>query len=249
MKTDQKNILYQKIAKEIGLAETAFTERINENTYKLRWFTPSFEAKLCGHATIAAAYVLCNEHDVKSPIFFHTLSGVLKADVQDEKVTLSFPTFEYDRIDDEQILEPFGIDDYIEIRFRLESPAPSFYIVLRNQEQVMKLKPDYPQLIDVSKKFGVLGIIVTAPGEAPYDYVFRQFAPRAGINEDQGTGVVHCVAAPYWGEKLGKKKMRAYQFSERGSEMEVELLDGGVMISGSAILLIKGKMHIPLPVE
>jgi PhzF family phenazine biosynthesis protein len=174
---------------------------------------------------------------------------VLKADVRDEKVTLSFPAFEYDKIDDEQILEPFGIDDYIEIRFRPESPAPSLYIVLRNQEQVMNLKPDYPQLIDVSKKFGVLGIIVTAHGEAPYDYVFRQFAPRAGIYEDQGTGLVHCVTAPYWGEKLGKKKMRAYQFSERGSEMEVELHDGGVKISGSAILLIKGKMSIPLPVE
>jgi PhzF family phenazine biosynthesis protein len=205
--------------------------------------------KLCGHATIATAHVLCKEHNIKGPIFFHTLSGVLKADVKDDKVTLSFPVFEYDRIDDERILEPFGIDDYIEIRFRLESPAPSFFIVLRDQEQVINLKPDFPRLIDISKEFGILGIIVTAPGEDSYDYVFRQFAPRAGIYEDQGTGVVHCVAAPYWGKKLGKKKMRAYQFSERGSEMEVKLVDGGVKISGSAIQLIKGKMSISLPVE
>lgn len=210
---------------------------------------PSFEVKLCGHATIAAAHLLHIEHNVKGPIFFHTLNGVLKVDFEDDKVTLNFPSFEYERINDERILEPFGILDYNEIRFWLESPVPSFCIILREQEQLKKLRPDFSQLIEISKDFGILGIIITAPGEYPYDYVFRQFAPRAGIYESQGAGAVHCVLAPYWGKKLGKNKMRAYQFSERGSEMEIELNNNIVRISGSAICLIKGKMSVPFLVE
>ena len=247
--TEYDDSLYQKIAKEIGLVETAFTDKIDKNTYNLRWFTPRFEVQLCGHATIATAHVLSKEHHVKTPIYFQTLSGKLKVDIKENKVTLNYPTFTYEKLMDERILEPLGIEDYVEIRFWRESPVPSFFIVLRNEDQVKEIKPDYPRLIEVSEEFGIVGIIVTAPGKTPYDYVFRQFAPRAGINEEQGTGVVHCVAAPYWAEELGKNKMRAYQFSERGSEMEIELKDKIVKITGSAVQLIKGKMSISLPVE
>jgi PhzF family phenazine biosynthesis protein len=245
MKTDLDDSIYQNIATELGLAETAFTEKIHENEYKLRWFAPVFkEVSLCGHATIATAYILNKNHNVQSLIRFHTRSGVLMAEVQGDKVTLNFPSYIYDKFEDERILEPFGIEEYLEIRYLPDQPTPAVCIVLKDQGQVEKIKPDFPRLVEVSNELDIFGIIITAVGEDPYDYVYRQFAPRAGVDEDQGTGIVHCVIAPYWGDKLGKTKMRAFQLSERGSMMDVEVVENGVKIIGSATSLVKGTLML-----
>jgi PhzF family phenazine biosynthesis protein len=123
-------------------------------------------------------------------------------------------------------------------------PTPAFFIVLDDEEKVRKIKPDFTRLIEVSRELDVIGITVTAPGDKEYDYVFRHFAPRAGIYEEQGTGSVHCVLAPYWNEILGKTKMNSIQYSARGSVMEVEVIGDKVLITGAATPLIKGTLSL-----
>jgi PhzF family phenazine biosynthesis protein len=244
MKTDRQDSLYQNIAGELGLAETAFAEKIGPSLYKLRWFTPELEASLCGHATMATAYTLAKEHRVKSPIVFHTKSGSIKAEVSRSQATLEFPSFSIEKTDDERILEPLGIEDCVELRYTPASAIPKFTVILENQEQVRELWPDFSRLKELGGELGFKGVIVTGKGEAPYDYVYRTFAPGAGIDEDQGTGSVHCVIASYWRNRLGKTEMRSLQLSERGSEMIIRVVEDGVRITGSVRLLIRGTLSI-----
>jgi PhzF family phenazine biosynthesis protein len=241
MKTDLEDALYQNIAKELGLSETAFAEKIDENEYKLRWFTPEMEMPLCGHATIATAYTLTTENGVPSPIMFHTLSGEMK-EVDENRVTLNFPFFSFNKTNDDRIMEAVGVEDYEEIRYTDNPPA--YTAILREEKQVKELKPDFNRLRELCTELGVMGLIVTSPASLPYDYAYRTFAPGAGVDEDQGTGIVQCAIASYWKDRLGKNVMRSIQYSERVSEMDVEVIDEGVRITGSATPLIKGTILI-----
>jgi PhzF family phenazine biosynthesis protein len=242
MKTDLGEELYQNIAKELGLSETAFAEKIGEQEYKLRWFTPEMEMSLCGHATIATAYTLNREYCVPSPMVFHTLSGEMKVEVDENLVTLNFPFFSLKKTEDDRIMEAVGGEDYGEIRYTDNPPA--YTVILNDEKQVKELKPDFNRLRELCTELGVMGLIVTSQASLPYDYAYRTFAPGAGIDEDQGTGIVQCAIASYWKDRLGKSVMRSIQYSERVSEMDVEVIDEGVRITGSVTPLIKGSISI-----
>jgi PhzF family phenazine biosynthesis protein len=243
MKTDYEDKVYQSIAAELKLSETAFTEKIKDNEYKLRWFTPTMEAPLCGHATMATAHTLFTKHDVKSPIMFHTMSGVMKVEKDKDGIALNFPFYSLEKTDDLKILEPLGIKDYVEVSY---SNIGAFAVVLKDSSQVTGTRPDFTKLRELCVKLNILGVVVTAIGSGSVDFVFRVFAPGAGIDEDQGTGIAHCVIARYWGSKLEKSKMRTIQLSERGSEMVVEVGESGVRITGKVTELIEGQLHIQL---
>ena len=241
MKTDLEDSLYLSIAKELGLTETAFTEKIDESEYRLRWFTSRREAPMCGYATIATAYTLAKEYGVKSPISFHTMSGVFLAEVEKNQVTINFPFYPTSFIKktkDERLLEPLGVKDYVELR-RSDGPI-IFMVELNSPEEVKELNPD-PRIRDELKEMDAFFIIATAKGEDPFDYVHRVFNQGG---EDHGCGVAQCALGPYWQAKLGKSKMRSLQPSERGSEILVELTDDATRITGAATMLIKGTLTI-----
>jgi PhzF family phenazine biosynthesis protein len=243
MKTDYEDKVYQNIATELKLSETAFTENIKDNEYKLRWFTPTMEAPLCGHATMATAHTLFTKLDVKSPIMFHTMSGVMKVEKEKDSIALNFPFYSLEETDDLKILELLGIRDYVEVSY---SNLGGFTAVLKESSQVSDVKPDFAKMREYCGKKNILGAIVTAKGSGSVDFVYRVFAPGAGVDEDQGTGIAQCIIARYWGLKLGKTRMRSLQLSERGSEMFVEIGESGVRIMGKVTELIEGHLTLQL---
>ena len=240
MQTNLEDTLYQNIARELGLSETAFTEKIGDSEYNLRWFTPEIEMPLCGHATMATAYTLNSEYNVPSPILFHTQSGEMKVEVNGKKVTLNFPFFSFEKSNDTRILEAVDIQDYDE--FRYTDNPPAFTVIINDEETLKTLKPDFNRLRELCDELGVMGLVVSSPADKPYDFAYRTFAPGAGVDEDQGTGIVQCVVASYWRDRLGKSVMRSIQHSERVSEMEVEVVENGVRITSSVTPLIKGTL-------
>lgn len=243
MKTDYEDKVYQNIATELKLSETAFTENIRDNEYKLRWFTPTMEAPLCGHATMATAYTLFTKLDVKSPVMFHTMSGVMKVEKEKDSIALNFPFYSLEETNDLRILEPLGIRDCVEVSY---SNLGAFAVVLKDSNQVTDVKPDFAKLRESCVKLNILGALVTAKGSGSVDFVYRVFAPGAGVDEDQGTGIAQCAIARYWGSRLGKTRMRSLQLSERGSEMSVEVRESGVRITGKVTELIDGNLTLQL---
>ena len=233
---------YQNIARELNLSETAFPIKIGESEYKIRYFTPTNEVFLCGHATMATAYTLTTKYNEKSPIKFHTKSGEVSVQVQGNQVTLNFPIWPLTKSDKHEITEILGVKEYEEL-YRGKS-VPIIVIVLKSQKQVQHLKPDFREFERYCIANNLNGAGVTAKGNDGYDYVLRAFGGGQGIDEDLGTGIAQNLLAPYWGKVLGKKTMKVGQLSERGSEMTVELMDERVHITGSATPLIEGTLSL-----
>lgn len=232
---------YQNIAKELNLSETAFPIKKAESEYNLRWFTPTMEMPLCGHATIATAYTLHKEYKEKSPILFHTLSGDHVVEIKDNKVTLNFPKWSFDPSPNPELCKLIGLSPNLPTYYNQE--MQSYVIILDSKKQVEDFSPDFQSLLQYGLQNNVYGVVVASKDDE-YDYVYRVFAPVIGINEDAGTGIANCVMGHYWGKVLGKKQMRVAQLSERGSEFEIEIVEDGVKITGKATLLIKGTISI-----
>ncbi len=241
--------LLQKIATEMHLSETAFIYVDDFRTirsvdaFRLRWFTPQVEVKLCGHATLAAAAVLFNEyHLINDVINFETLSGQLSAKKIDEKIQLNFPLTESSACEpDEKMLDALGIHEFEDYVY--SEMSQDLLIQLKNMESVELLSPDFNamKMIDSSKT--IRGVIVTAKGNNHYDFVSRFFAPWVGINEDPVTGSAHTQLQPYWSKLLGKNEMKAKQISSRSGELIVRATkENRVEIEGDATLVMKGKL-------
>lgn len=223
------------IAANNNLAETAFTVP-RGNDFELRWFTPTVEMDLCGHATLAAASVLFQERGLSgAEVCFHSHSGVLTVARNQDLLTLDFPTRPAQAIATPEALirglgatpkEVFKARDYLAV-FSCES-------------EVRDLKPDLALL----KTLDCLGIIATAPGE-DCDFVSRFFAPRAGVDEDPVTGSAHCTLIPFWAQRLGKIDLFARQVSARGGELFCELAGERVKIGGRAVHYLRGEIQIP----
>jgi PhzF family phenazine biosynthesis protein len=224
----------QSIAANNNLAETAFTVP-RGGEFDLRWFTPTIEIDLCGHATLAAAYVLFNERSVGgSELRFHTQSGVLSVTRAGEILTLNFPSrAPTPGANPEGLLRGLGAQPKEVLKAR------DFLAVYENEAQVRALKPDFAAL----KTLDCLGIIATAPG-TDCDFVSRFFAPAAGIDEDPATGSSHCTLIPYWAARLGKQKLLARQVSQRGGEFHCEAAGDRVRIGGKAVLYLRGELHL-----
>ncbi len=224
----------QAIAAENNLSETAFFVPVGDR-FHLRWFTPTIEVDLCGHATLAAAYVIQEYLRYPSPaVQFDSRSGVLSVTRDGARLTLDFPALPLTRCSpDSAIVEGLGVhplECYV---------AMDYMVVLGSEDDVRTLKPHFATLARVDRR----GVIVTARGR-DVDFVSRFFAPGSGIDEDPVTGSAHCARAPYWSRRLGKKSMHALQVSARGGELWVEDRGDRVTISGHVAPYLRGSITV-----
>ena len=226
----------QAVAREMNLAETAFVEP-RDDGFGLRWFTPTVEVALCGHATLAAAHVLWESARLAptAQARFHTRSGLLTADRRGAWIELDFPATPAAPAEPPAALVPaLGITAKLVAR-----SAFDYLVEVDAEATVRRLAPDLRALATVDTR----GVIVTAPSDArPYDFVSRFFAPRAGIDEDPATGSSHCCLAPFWGARLGKREMTGYQASARGGVVRVRLDGERVKLGGQAVTVLRGEL-------
>jgi PhzF family phenazine biosynthesis protein len=226
----------QKIAMENNLAETAYYVK-REGDYEIRWFTPTVEVNLCGHATLATAYVLYNyEKHTQDEIIFHSpQSGKLKVNRAGELLTLNFPTDKYEKISITPDLQKGFNSQPLEII----KGKTDYMFVFKTEEEIQNLKPDLQELA----KWNVRGVIATAKGEKS-DFVSRFFAPQSGIDEDPVTGSAHTTLIPYWAAQLNKKELSAIQLSERKGNLTCKYLNDRVEISGKAKTYLIGEIYL-----
>ena len=226
--------LMQKIATENGLSETAFFVPEDDH-YELRWFTPKIEVDLCGHATLASAYVLFEHLGFEGEVVvFNTQSGELKVARSGSSIIMDFPSRPAKPID-----APDDLMSGLSFPSKEVYKSNDYMVVYPSEEIVRNVEPD----IDELGKLDCTGIIITAPGD-DVDFVSRFFAPQAGIAEDPVTGSAHCTLAPYWADRLGKTDLTARQVSERGGEIACRVADDRVHIAGQAVLYLKGFLNI-----
>ena len=215
--------LLQSIAAENNLAETAFLLRTGRDRFDLRWFTPSFEIPLCGHATMAAGYVVFRHiaPDVAA-LTFSSASGDLLVRRLGDRIEMDFPAYDAARVPTTQIM----IDGRGGTPREVLKAGINLYAVFDSEETVRTLVPDYRAILDLIRGTELIGIVPTSAG-THYDFVSRYFAPEEGTNigEDPVTGSIHCVLIPLWANRLGKTRMKAYQASPRGGELDCELIE------------------------
>jgi PhzF family phenazine biosynthesis protein len=226
----------QAIAAENNLAETAFLVPDNGD-YRLRWFTPTVEVPLCGHATLASAAVVIERLEPgRQRVVFFSASGPLTVSQKDGGYVMNFPALRSARVP-----APDGLADALGV-VPVEVFADEFnYLVLvKSVLTVHELAPKMDGLARLDRG----GVIVTAQGSEGYDFVSRYFAPAKGIPEDPVTGGAHCMLAPYWAQRLGKTEFRAYQASRRGGEMVCRLAGDRVDLEGSCVFYMEGEVEI-----
>jgi PhzF family phenazine biosynthesis protein len=228
--------LMQQIAMENNLSETAFIVKEDEG-YGIRWFTPEYEIDLCGHATLASAYITKTflEPHIHTITFSTQKAGTLKTTAQDGEYTLDFPArMPVATSIPENLLESLGVSNVVEVL-----RSRDYFVVLPNEDAVLNVEPDYTLM----KQLDTIGVIVTAKGTSA-DVVSRCFYPGAGIPEDPVTGSAHCNIVPYWSSKLGTAKLFAKQLSPRGGELQCELAGDRVLMRGKCILYLKGEIYV-----
>lgn len=228
----------QNLAGELGLSETAYLHPSSEvDVFHLRWFTPTTEVDLCGHATLAAAHVLWSTQRVTAPrIRFVTTSGALFAHREGDRIRLEFPALSQKRLE--------GADGFEEILgshpLYLGASQSAYLAELESEDDVRALEPDLTAL----RRATLPGLIVTAKSVSPeYDFVSRCFFPAEGIPEDPVTGSAHCLLAPYWAKRLKKTRLRAYQASDRGGTLETTIEGDRVHLTGRAITLFTANVN------
>jgi PhzF family phenazine biosynthesis protein len=227
----------ESFAKEVNQPITTFITKKDENSYHLRWFTPTQEIELCGHGTLGAAHILWSEgySSLQSSITFDTPSGILRAERLENQISLSFPIKQSAPIEMTDTLKqvtnmPIKAAAWAEDRYILE---------VENEEMVHSVMPD----LEAMKGLEGAGVVVTSRGSNKYDFVSRYFAPKIGVNEDYVTGSAHCALASYWSEQLHQTQFSAYQDSERGGEINVEVSGDTVKLAGDCLTLLKGEMN------
>lgn len=227
----------QAIAAENNLAETAFYIP-TESGFHLRWFTPTVEVDLCGHATLATAYVLFFlENYPHNQISFDSRSGELKVRKEGDWLVLDFPT---DLLHKQLLAPPALLEALGDVKpLEILQGKTDFMVVLETEEQVRLLQPDIIVLSTVPAR----GVIVTAKGDS-VDFVSRFFAPQSGIAEDPVTGSAHTTLTPYWAEKLNKTELTALQVSARGGVLKTKHLGNRVEIAGQVKLYLKGNIEV-----
>lgn len=228
--------LLLKIAKENNLSETAFYVPKN-NAFEIRWFTPEIEIDLCGHATLATAFVLHHHEGFKeSTIRFHSpRSGNLLVTIQNDLFLLDFPIDQFKKT--ELTDELISLTD--------KSPVAAYkgktdyMLIFEKEEDIANIKPNLGLISNLKAR----GIIVTAKG-LKHDFVSRFFAPGVGVDEDPVCGSAHTTLTPYWATELNKKELSAYQLSERGGEIKCRLAGERVELGGNAVLYMAGEVFV-----
>ena len=229
----------QNVASEMNLSETAFLLPAAEG-YSLRWFTPSVEVALCGHATLASAHALWEEKLLApdAQARFHTKSGLLTANRNGDLIELDFPaTREEQAAPPEGLLEALGVDAATYVG----KNKFDYVVEVKSPDLLRALNPDHARL----RTIPVRGVIVTSRSETPeYDFVSRFFAPGSGVDEDPVTGSAHCCLTPYWASRLGKDTMVAFQASRRGGVVRVRLDGDRVKLGGHAVTVLRGELAV-----
>jgi predicted PhzF superfamily epimerase YddE/YHI9 len=227
--------MLQAIAAENNLAETAFLVP-SDDDYLLRWFTPTVEVPLCGHATLASAAAIMERIEPgRSQVVFHTASGPLTVTRRGAGYVMDFPVRRTREVPLPHLSDALGA-----------APVKTFddgfnqIALLEDAESVRSLAPN----LDAIAKFDVAGVIVTAKGDPPFDFVSRYFAPAKGIAEDPVTGGAHCALAHLWSTLLGKTTFRAYQASARGGEVVCRLIGDRVELEGKCVLYLQGQAEL-----
>ncbi|MGW6392571.1 PhzF family phenazine biosynthesis protein [Streptomyces sp. NPDC055103] len=235
----------QKVAAEVNLSETAFAHPLpagGEADWALRWFTPTTEVDMCGHATLATAHVLHTTGTASGSVRFATRSGVLGATAaEDGTITMDFPT---------SSLTPVPVPDGLEKALGAEVVAVhdtaahigDLVVELRDETTVRSLDPDLAALVSLSSR----GIIVTAPAEDPgngYDFVSRGFFPAVGIDEDPVTGSAHTALAPFWSARFGRDELTGFQGGARTGLVRTGLRGDRTLLTGHAVTVIEGHLH------
>jgi PhzF family phenazine biosynthesis protein len=226
------------VAAEMNLSETAFLTARADGAYDLRWFTPSVEVALCGHATLASAHALWERGflSASSPARFHTKSGLLTATRRaDTLIELDFPARPA-----APMIPPEGLADALGATILSAGRSADDELVEVASEAIVRaLRPDLARIATLP----VRGVIVTAPASAgPWDFVSRFFAPGAGIPEDPVTGSAHCCLAPFWAARLGKTELVGYQASARGGTVRARLVGDRVILGGRAVTVLAGEL-------
>jgi PhzF family phenazine biosynthesis protein len=227
----------QKIATENRHSNTAFVVPRADGDFDLRWFTPKVEDDLCGHATLASAYVLALRQYSVWPVRFHTRSGMLTISQDGDSFVMDFPARPPQPCE-----TPVGLLPALGLKTALVTKSRDYFVVVDQAEQVRSLSPDIAALAKLD--IGTSGAVVTAPGEGDVDYVCRFFAPSIGIDEDPATGSIHCTLAPYWAGRLGKDRLCARQLSVRGGTMQCTIGGERVKIAGRARLYLHGTLEL-----
>jgi PhzF family phenazine biosynthesis protein len=226
----------QNVAKEMNLSETAFLYK-EKNGYNLRWFTPTVEIDLCGHATLASAHVLweTGQLDKSEEAKFYTRSGLLKAQYKDGLIFIDLPA----QIDN-PIDPPADLTRALNVKAKYAGKNRFDYIIEVESESILRsLNPDFTLL----KALPVRGVILTSLAESKdYDFVSRFFAPGSGIDEDPVTGSAHCCLGPFWKHRLKKNQFSAYQASPRGGSLSVHVEGDRVLLGGNAVTVLRGEL-------
>lgn len=228
----------QNVAKEMNLSETAFLIK-QDDGFNLRWFTPTVEVPLCGHATLASAHVLWSEEHLSSDAAarFHTKSGLLTAKRQGDWIELNFPAnFS------EATAAPLELSQALGVPIKsIFKNSLGYLVEVDSEDLVRQMQPNFQML----KTLPVADVIVTSLTDSgsEYDFVSRFFAPGLGIDEDPVTGAAHCCLAPFWRDRLGKDEFLAYQASSRGGVVQVQYAGGDrVFLAGQAITVMRGEL-------
>jgi PhzF family phenazine biosynthesis protein len=230
--------LMQKLAMENNLAETVFfvPSSVKGADYDIRWFTPALEINLCGHATLASAFVIFTIlKEKKRSVVFSSKSGLLTVKKKKDELRMDFPSWKPEMISDypSGLKEVLGVNELVAVyRYR------DLLVELNREEDVVNAKPDFTALKKMGEK-----VIITAPGKY-VDFVSRFFAPIAGIDEDPVTGSAHSQLIPFWSEKLGKTVLNAKQLSDRGGDIYCEQNGDRVIMGGKCVYYMKGEFDI-----
>jgi PhzF family phenazine biosynthesis protein len=229
----------QFVAREMNLSETAFLVKRNGG-FDLRWFTPTTEVDLCGHATLASAHVLWEQGHLPAgeTAVFRTKSGELTARKKEAWIEMDFPATPAETVALREIEKMIGKNARHVGRSRFD-----YLVEVESEEDVRAIRPDFTKI----RELGTRGLIVTsqASGQASgaaYDYVSRFFAPAAGVDEDPVTGSAHCCLGPYWSKRLGRKALVGYQASARGGFVRTRCEGNRVLLSGQAITVLRGEL-------
>lgn len=225
----------QSIAFENNLSETAFYVKSKEK-FEIRWFTPITEVDLCGHATLASAFVEFNiKGNTADKIIFNSKSGDLPVSKDGDLLTLDFPTDKYSKINiDFKLIDLFSVKP-----LEAYKAGSDIMFLFENEEIIKKMKPSLEKMRQINAR----GITVTAKGNSS-DFVSRFFGPQSGIDEDPVTGSTHTYLTPYWSKILNKKSLKALQLSKRGGVLYCKQNDERILISGNATLYLKGEITI-----
>jgi PhzF family phenazine biosynthesis protein len=224
----------QAVAAEMNLSETAFVRPLDKG-FELRWFTPTVEVELCGHATLASAHTLWSENVVEpdSEIQFHSKSGELTCTRRDNYIELDFPATPVTPAElSGDLFDALGIEPSWQGKSQFDD-----LVLLQSEDALRALRPNFQSLCALPSR----GVIVTSTSNNPrFDFVSRFFAPNAGVDEDPVTGSAHCALGPFWSERLGKAEMTAYQASARGGIVRVRVDGDRVFLVGQAVTVLKG---------